>query len=52
MTKPLPRKRNPMAKDLQNPRYKQRVVKKRKGKGSYDRKKEGLENDNLGKGDC
>ena len=34
------KKRNPMAKDLRgNPLYKKQIVKPKKGKGSYNRKK-------------
>jgi stalled ribosome alternative rescue factor ArfA len=32
-------KKNPIAKDLRTKKYKQRVVKPKKGKGSYKRKK-------------
>jgi len=31
--------KNPVAKDLHSPKYKMRVVKKKKGKGSYKREK-------------
>jgi stalled ribosome alternative rescue factor ArfA len=30
--------RNPVAKDLRTPKYRKRVERKRKGKGSYTRK--------------
>ena len=30
--------RNPVAKDLRTPKYRKRIEKKRKGKGSYTRK--------------
>ena len=33
------RKKNSIAKDLMTPKYKQRVVKTKKGKGSFKRKK-------------
>lgn len=33
-------KRNHIASDLRTPKYKMRVIKCKKGKGSYDRKKE------------
>ena len=33
------KKRNPIAKDLRSPKYKKRVIKPRKGKGSFKRKK-------------
>ena len=32
-------KRNPIAEDLRSPKYKKRVVKPKKGKGSFKRKK-------------
>tara|TARA_B100000902_G_C26893318_1_gene708490 strand:- start:199 stop:309 length:111 start_codon:yes stop_codon:yes gene_type:complete len=32
-------KKNPVAKNLSNKRYKQRIVKPKKGKGSFKRKK-------------
>ena len=32
-------KKNPMAKDLFSKKYKQRIVKPKKGKGSFKRKK-------------
>ena len=32
-------KKNPMAKDLFNKKYKQKIVKPKKGKGSFKRKK-------------
>jgi stalled ribosome alternative rescue factor ArfA len=32
--------RNPMARDLRTPKYRPQVVKPKKGKGSYNRKKE------------
>jgi alternative ribosome-rescue factor len=32
------RKRNPIARDLRTPKYRPRVVRPRKGKGSYRRK--------------
>tara|TARA_Y100001970_G_C14084380_1_gene776491 strand:+ start:778 stop:897 length:120 start_codon:yes stop_codon:yes gene_type:complete len=32
-------KKNPMAKDLYSKKYKQKVVKPKKGKGSFKRKK-------------
>ena len=35
----LNKKRNIIAKTLKNPLYKQRIVKPKKGKGSYKRKK-------------
>ena len=31
---------NPMARDLRTPKYRPQVVKAKKGKGSYNRKKE------------
>jgi alternative ribosome-rescue factor len=31
--------KNPVAKDLHTPKYKMRVVKKKKGKGAYKREK-------------
>ena len=34
------KKRNPVAKDLRTPKYKQRTIKPKKGKGSYSRSKE------------
>ena len=33
------RKKNPIAKDLRTSKYKKRVVKAKKGKGSFKRKK-------------
>ena len=33
------KKRNPIAGDLRSPKYKKRVIKPRKGKGSFKRKK-------------
>ena len=33
------KKRNPIAEDLRTPKYKKRVIKPRKGKGSFKRKK-------------
>lgn len=33
------KKKNPVAKDLRTPRYKKRIVKSKKGKGSFKRKK-------------
>ena len=33
------KKRNPIAEDLRSPKYKKRVIKPRKGKGSFKRKK-------------
>ena len=36
--KPVLKRRNQLAVELQNPLYKQRVVRNRKGKGSYKRK--------------
>lgn len=33
-------KTNPMAKEVRTPKYKQKVVKAKKGKGSFTRKKE------------
>ena len=33
------KKRNPYAQDLKLPKYKQRIVKPKKGKGSFKRKK-------------
>jgi alternative ribosome-rescue factor len=33
------KKRNPIAKDLRTPKYKKRIVKSKKGKGSFERKK-------------
>lgn len=33
------RKGNPVAKDLRTPKYKMRVARKRKGKGSFKREK-------------
>ena len=35
----LNKKKNFVAKSLQNPRYKQKVIKPKKGKGSFKRKK-------------
>ena len=35
-------RRNPIAKDLYSSRYKKRVVKPKKGKGSFRRKKNGI----------
>jgi len=32
-------RRNPIAKDLYSPKYKKRVIKPKKGKGSFRRKK-------------
>ena len=32
-------KKNPMAKDLMSPKYRTRIVKPKKGKGSFKRKK-------------
>lgn len=36
---------NPIAKDLRTPKYKVRIVKSKKGKGSYDRKQKENNND-------
>ena len=36
------KKRNPIAEDLRTPKYKKRVVKPKKGKGSFQRKKPNL----------
>ena len=36
-------KTNPIAKEVRTPKYKSRVVKPKKGKGSYDRKNKGEE---------
>jgi len=36
------RKKNFIAKDLRTPKYKKRVVKPKKGKGSFKRKKSNL----------
>ena len=36
------RERNFIAKDLRSPKYKKRIVKPKKGKGSFKRKKIGL----------
>ena len=33
------KKKNPVAKDLRTPKYKKRIVKPKKGKGSFKRKK-------------
>ena len=33
------KKRNPIAEDLRSPKYKTRIVKPKKGKGSFKRKK-------------
>ena len=33
------KKRNPIAEDLRSPKYKKRVVKQKKGKGSFKLKK-------------
>ena len=33
------KKRNPIAEDLRSPKYKKRIVKPKKGKGSFKRKK-------------
>jgi alternative ribosome-rescue factor len=33
------KKKNPVAKDLRTPKYKKRIVKSKKGKGSFKRKK-------------
>ena len=32
-------RRNPIAKDLYSPKYKKRIIKPKKGKGSFKRKK-------------
>lgn len=34
----MPKKRNPIARELHDPRFRKRVVRPRKGKGSYRRK--------------
>jgi alternative ribosome-rescue factor len=34
------RKRNPIARDLRTPKYRVRIVRPRKGKGSYSRRQE------------
>lgn len=39
------RKRNPIARDLRTPKYRPRVVRPRKGKGSYRRKSQGVPTD-------
>jgi len=33
------KKRNPIAKDLRTPKYKKRIMKSKKGKGAFKRKK-------------
>jgi stalled ribosome alternative rescue factor ArfA len=33
------KKKNPIAKDLRTPKYKKRIVKSKKDKGSFERKK-------------
>jgi alternative ribosome-rescue factor len=33
------KKKNPVAKELRTPKYKKRIVKSKKGKGSFKRKK-------------
>ena len=33
------KKRNPIAEDLMSPKYKKRIVRPKKGKGSFKRKK-------------
>ena len=36
------KKKNPVAKDLRTPKYKKRIVKSKKGKGSFKRKKNSI----------
>ena len=38
------KKRNPIALELRSPKYKKRVVKHKKGKGSFKRNKNGKKN--------
>ena len=38
------KKRNPIALELRSPKYKKRVVKPKKGKGSFKRNKDGKKN--------
>ena len=38
------KKRNPIALELRSPKYKKRVVKPKKGKGSFKRDKDGKKN--------
>ena len=38
------KKRNPIALELRSPKYKKRVVKPKKGKGSFKRYKDGKKN--------
>ena len=38
------KKRNPIALELRSPKYKKRVVKPKKGKGSFKRNKNGKKN--------
>ena len=38
------KKRNVIAKDLRTPKYKSRVIKSKKGKGSFKRKKKNFVN--------
>jgi hypothetical protein len=44
---PIQRPRDPIARDLLTPKYRQRIQRQRKGKGSFERKKAIPDDDSL-----